>query len=159
MKKHQIRRLYSFEAIRNLIARYGLGADQLNDPDILGPLFAKDAVWRCEGFGEFKGRKAIRQALRSIAETRILWSFHAMATPWISIGENNLTATAKWPLWELSTVAADSGHAQDSIMAGFYDTRLVRQGKRWRIQHMDLKITLQSPYPAPFNTPFQDRPK
>lgn len=157
MKNKQIQRLYSFEDIRNIIAQYGLGADRLNDPDILGPLFAKDAIWRCEGFGEFKGRKAIKHALRSIAETRILWSFHAMATPWINVCEKNLTATAKWALWELSKVTDDSGHSQDSIMAGFYDTRLVHEESRWLIKHMDLKICLQSPYPAEFITPHQDR--
>ena len=158
MKEQQIQRLYSFEDIRNIIAQYGLGADRLNDPDILGPLFTKNAAWRCEGFGEFKGRKAIREGLRSIAETRILWSFHAMATPWIDICEKNLTATAKWALWELSKATDDSGCPQDSIMAGFYDARFVRKGNRWFIKHMNLQICLHSPYPAEFITPLQERP-
>lgn len=158
MKKLRIQRLYAFESIRNIIALYGLGADRKNDPDILGPLFAKDAVWRCEGFGEFNGRKAIKTALQSIAETRILWSFHAMATPWIDVCEKNRTATAKWALWELSKVADDRGQAQDSIMAGFYDTCLVNQEGHWLISTMNLRISLQSPYPAEFITTLQDRP-
>ncbi|SFM26960.1 nuclear transport factor 2 family protein [Marinobacter zhejiangensis] len=143
-------RLYSFEEIRNLIAKYGFGADRMNDPEVLGPLFSEEAVWRCHGFGEFHGRSGIQAGLRGIAEKKILWSFHAMATPFIQISEDNRVAEAKWALWELSTINESSGN-HDSIMAGVYEAALSRINKTWLIDRLDLTIFLQSQYPNRFN--------
>jgi hypothetical protein len=65
----QLRQLQDLEAIRGLIGRYAIGADRKNDPVIMGPLFADDGVWECEGFGRFEGpRDDCQSSIRDGAE-------------------------------------------------------------------------------------------
>ena len=56
----RVQRLEDIEAIKWMITRYAQGADQYNNPDILLPLFADDAVWDAgERFGRYEGKQAI----------------------------------------------------------------------------------------------------
>lgn len=145
-----INKLISAEEIRNMIARYGIGADQKNSPRILKPLFAEDAVWSCEGFGEFTGNDTIASALSKIAKEKIIWSFHAMANPWIKVAADNKRAKAEWALWELSTVRSD-GRAIDTIMAGFYEASLIHNNGTWLFHRLKLDLKVQSDYSRGFN--------
>jgi hypothetical protein len=67
-------KLESMEAIRNMVARYAEGADLKNDPVILGALFADDAIWEANGFGQYSGAKNIADGLSEIAN-QINFSF------------------------------------------------------------------------------------
>lgn len=144
-----IRKLYSAEEIRNMIARYGIGADQKNSVRILKPLFAKDAIWSCQGFGEFTGNENIASALSKIAKEKIIWSFHVMANPWIKVVADNKRANAEWALWEISTVKSD-GRPVDTIMAGFYKASLINCNGTWLFHRVKLDLKVQSDYSRGF---------
>lgn len=142
--------LFASESIRNTIALYGIGADNFNDPEILGPLFTDDAIWSCKGFGAFKGRRDIEKGLSEIAKTRVLWSFHVMANPHIKVSSDKRSAQANWALWELSSYREESSQSRDSIMAGFYRAQFQKIDDSWLICKMELEIIVNSPYPAGF---------
>lgn len=138
--------LEASEAIRNLVGRYATAADQRNNPDIMQQLFHEDAVWCAKGFGEYVGREKIVGALSKIAEQQVLWSLHVMAQPDLEISPNVTTATARWVLWELSTLA-QSDQKQDHWLGGYYQTKLSRDATgTWRFDRVELNLMLNSPY-------------
>lgn len=149
--------LMSAEQIRNIIAQYGIGADQRNSAAIMKPLFSSDAVWSCDGFGEFHGDENIAHALSAIAEQTIVWSFHAMATPWIHIHPDRKTAEAHWPLWELARVAEPTQQAtKDKMLAGFYRAALIREQGRWLFNHVELDLQVSCEYtPLPMKKEYE----
>lgn len=149
--------LLSTEQIRNMIAQYGVGADQRNNATIMKPLFSSDAVWLCDGFGEFHGDENIAQALSAIAEQTIVWSFHAMATPWIQIHPDRETAEAHWPLWELARVIDPTRHTtEEKMMAGFYRASLIRKHGRWLFNRVELDLQVSCDYtPIPMKKEYE----
>ena len=138
------------EAIRNLIGRYATAADQKNTPIIMQQLFHKNAVWSAKGFGEYIGKDKIIQALSDIAAQQVLWSLHVMGQPDLQIAPDAKTATARWVLWELSTLA-QGNQEHDHWLGGYYQCTLSPDAAGiWRFDRVELNLTLNSPYTEGF---------
>ena len=156
MSQHSLEQRVLFleacEAIRNLVGRYATAADQRNDPSLMQHIFHEHAVWCAKGFGQYEGRKNILDALAKIGQEQVVWSLHIMAQPDISIAKDSKTATARWVLWELSTLA-QADQRQDHWLGGFYESQLSIDAQGvWRFDRVDLNLTLNSPYREGFNT-------
>lgn len=138
-------RLAAVEAradITDLVARYAQGADRLNDPAIMGPLFAADATWSAEGFAALKGRAAIASGLAAIAAEKILWSIHFMVAPLITLSPDGVSGVCQWYLWELCTMQTDEG-PKDQWLGGWYDSHVVLTDEGWRFKTVILDIRVQ----------------
>lgn len=156
MSQHSLEQRVLFleasEAIRNLVGRYATAADQRNDPSLMQHIFHEHAVWGAKGFGEYIGRQSILDALAKIGQEQVVWSLHVMAQPDISIASDLKTATARWVLWELSTLA-QAEQRQDHWLGGFYNTTLSQDDEGiWRFDRVELNLTLNSPYREGFQT-------
>lgn len=107
----RIQRVEDLEAIKRLITLYGKGSDDHHNIEIMGPLFADDAVLDVgSGYGQYKGRKAIEEFLSGPGEKIILWSIHYMISPIIDFAEDGRTAKGFWYLW---------GNCQDDESEGW----------------------------------------
>lgn len=146
-------RLWNLEAraaIADLIARYARGGDRLNDPSIMGPLFADDGRWEAEGFGVLEGRAAIERGLAEIAASRVRWSIHYMTTPLIELSGDGLTATCHWYLWELCTMRGQDG-TRDEWLGGWYDSELKWTSDGWKFARVRLDIRVQGEAMPPWS--------
>ena len=138
----RIERIESSAAIRAIIAQSAIGADRRNDPAIMGPLFAEDAVWEAEGFARHVGREAIAEGLAAIAAARILWTIHYMVSPLIEIDADGQGARCRWHLWELATMRGDGDAVSDNWLGGCYDARLARTAGGWLFTSVVLDVRL-----------------
>lgn len=143
-------RLEAAEAIRQLIARYAVGADRKNDPEILGPLFSQGAVWEAEGIVRLEGRTAIATGLSDLAQDFVTWSLHYMVSPLIDLDDAGETATCRWYLWELCTMKQENGAAADTWYGGWYDSRLSRHDGQWLFDWVRLDPRLASANEQPW---------
>lgn len=146
----RIERLEAYEAIRQLIATYAVGADRKNDPDILGPLFHSDAVWEADGVARYDGRDAIASGLSDLGQTFVTWSLHYMVAPKIDLSSDGRTATCRWYLWELCTMAQADGPSADTWLGGWYDSTLSIRSGEWRFDYVKLDMRLQSARDVPW---------
>ncbi len=135
-------RIESIEAIRAMVARYAIGADRRNDPEIMGPLFSEDAVWESEGFSRYVGRSAIAEGLAAIAAERVLWTIHYMVSPLIELDMDGAGARCRWHLWELATMRGEDGAVSDNWFGGWYDARLARTDDGWCFTSVLLDVRL-----------------
>lgn len=135
-------------AITDLVARYAQGADRRNDPAIMGPLFAADGSWSCEGFATLEGREAIAAGLAAIAADTVLWSIHFMVAPVITLADDARSGTCQWYLWELCTMEMDKG-PQDQWLGGWYDGTVALTEEGWRFQTVVLDIRVQGEIAPP----------
>ncbi|GLS99413.1 hypothetical protein GCM10007897_07920 [Sphingobium jiangsuense] len=151
--EHRLAVLEARAAITDLVARYALGADRRNDPAIMGPLFAADASWSCDGFATLGGREAIAAGLAAIAADTVLWSIHFMVAPVITLADDARGGTCQWYLWELCTMRADGGQAgggaQDQWLGGWYDGTVTLTEEGWRFQTVVLDIRAQGEIAPP----------
>lgn len=156
--EQRLRRMEAFEAIRQLIAKYAVGADRKNDPEILGPLFSDHAVWEADGITHLEGRDAIAAGLSGLADEFVTWSLHYMISPLIAVDESAQTATCRWYLWELCTMKQENGDTADTWYGGWYDSRLSRHGDTWLFDWVRLDPRIASPNDAPWTgkVPLQD---
>lgn len=139
------RRLWRIEArhaIGDLVAAYARGADRGNDPAILGPLFARDARWRCDGFAALEGRAEIAAGLAEIARSRVRWSIHYMIAPQILLADDALSARCHWYLWELCTMQAGTAE-RDEWLGGWYDSEVKWTEDAWKFTTVELDVRLQ----------------
>lgn len=140
-----VTRLEDTEAIKKLIVSYARGCDVGNDPEKIGPLFAVDATWECEGFGLYEGRDRLAAGLKGIAGEKIWWSLHYMISPQIEIAPDGHTATAFWYLWESATIPhEDTGEAEPCWIGGTYDCDLVKTDGGWLFKRMHLRLNMAS---------------
>ncbi|MEX6725829.1 nuclear transport factor 2 family protein [Parapedomonas caeni] len=143
-------RLESIEAIRRLVATYAQGADRRNDPAIMRPLFADDAVWEAAGFSRFDGGDAIAEGISAIARDQITWSLHYMVSPHITLAEDGESARCHWYLWELCAMRDEAGVSRDTWLGGWYDSSLRRTAQGWCFSHVRLDLRLVSPNDLPW---------
>lgn len=146
----RLARLEAAEDIRRLIATYAVGADQKNDPAIMGPLFAADAVWEAKGIDRLSGREDIASGLAGLAQEFVTWSLHYMVSPLITVSDDALSATCRWYLWELCTMKAGDGAAADTWYGGWYDSRLSVHDGAWLFDWVRLDPRLASPLEQPW---------
>lgn len=146
----RLARLEGCEAIRNIIATYAVGADQKNNPDILGPLFHEDAVWEAADVARYEGREAIAEGLAALGQSFVTWSLHYMVSPLINMDASGEAAHCRWYLWELCSMAQDGGSPADTWLGGWYDSRLSARDGRWAFDDVRLDMRLTSPADAPW---------
>lgn len=144
----RIGRLEDIEAIRAMVATYALGADRNNDPAILGPLFAADAEWICEGFGHYRGRAEIADELARIGREGIRWSLHYMVSPLVELAADGHSAHCHWYLWELARV----GDGTANWIGGWYESTLQKNDGKWGFSHVRLHLKLMSPHAEGWKT-------
>ncbi|MCC6829178.1 MAG: nuclear transport factor 2 family protein [Novosphingobium sp.] len=137
-------------AIGDLVARYALGADRRNDPAIMGPLFAVDGTWSCEGFAALEGRAAIAEGLAAIAAERVLWSIHFMIAPLVDLAGDGKRGTCQWYLWELCTMQTDAG-PQDQWLGGWYDGTVEFTEDGWKFKTVILDVRAQGEIAPPLS--------
>lgn len=146
----RLSRMESFEAIRQLIATYAIGADRKNDPKILQPLFSDDAVWEADDIAYLEGNDVIAAGLSALANEFVTWSIHYMISPKINVDDAARTATCRWYLWELCTMQQADGVRADTWYGGWYDSRLsVHEGK-WLFDWIKLVPRVASPNEMPW---------
>lgn len=145
----RVRRMEAFEATRQLIATYAVGADRKNDPEILGPLFSDTAVWEAEGVAQLKGRDTIAKGLSELAREFVTWSLHYMVSPLITVDHDVQRATCRWYLWELCTMKHEEGVA-DTWYGGWYDSRLSVHDGEWLFDWVKLDPRIASPNQTPW---------
>lgn len=148
--ERRIARLEGCEAIRNLVATYAVGADQQNNPDILGPLFHEDAVWEATGVGRYEGRDRIVSRLAEVGQTLITWSLHYMISPQIEMSKDANSATCRWYLWELCSMADDGSDPTDTWLGGWYDSHASARKGHWAFDFVKLDMRLVSPRERPW---------
>ncbi len=144
----RLTRIEAIEAIRTLVARYAIGADRQNDPDLMGELFAEDATWQAKGFGLYEGRTHILAALAEIGRTQMVWTTHYNVAPFIELDADLAGARCRWYLWELASMAEHGVHTYRWV-AGTYDARLARIGDEWRFTNVVLDLRLMADASAP----------
>ncbi|PCI54584.1 MAG: hypothetical protein COB36_09510 [Alphaproteobacteria bacterium] len=144
--EERLDRLDAIEEIRTLIAKYALGGDRNNDPDILGPLFTDNAVWSADGFGRLEGKKDIIEGLSRIADEKILWSLHFPAAPIVEFSAGMTEATAFWWLWEISKMRLEEGCEESNFMGGTYQADLVKTGNEWKFSKVHLNLETVTPF-------------
>lgn len=142
-------RIEARHAIADLVARYAHGADRKNEPAMMRPLFHEDASWSAEGFATFYGASAIGEGLARIAASEVLWSIHYMIAPYIEFVGDGRSATCRWYLWELSTMAAGSGE-EDRWLGGWYDSIVTYGNDEWKFASVTLDLRVQGAATPPW---------
>lgn len=143
-------RMEAFEAIRQLIATYAIGADRKNDPKVLQPLFSANAIWEAEGIAYLEGRDAIAIGLSDLANEFVTWSIHYMVSPLINVDDIERSATCRWYLWELCTMKQGEGASADTWYGGWYDSRLSVHEGQWLFDWVKLVPRIASPNQIPW---------
>ena len=88
--------------------------------------------------------------LREVCTVGIPWALHYMTQPSIQVADDGASAYGEYYLWEIAKVTPEGGGAaKDTWIGGWYETRFRKEGGRWLIQAIDLKIKLLSPAEAP----------
>lgn len=135
-------RIEARHAITDLVARYAHGADRRNDPAMMQPLFHEDATWSAEGFATFHGVAAIGEGLARIAAAQVFWSIHYMIAPYVAFAADGRSATCRWYLWELSTMAAGTSE-EDRWLGGWYDSLVKFGNEEWKFASVTLDLRVQ----------------
>ena len=141
----RLRVLEDIEEIRKLKARYCAACDASHDPELLGPLFADDAVWEATGVGRAEGREAIKALLGGIGRSgTIRNSGHHAMNPIIDVDGDR--ATGHWRLIMLYTAYRRDRSVEYRRIVGWYRERYVRLAGRWHFQHLYCEVEEHAPY-------------
>lgn len=141
----RLQRMEAFEAIRQLIAQYAIGADRKNDPAIMAPLFAPEGIWEADGLPRLVGREQIGAGLADLAREFVTWSIHYMVSPKIEVSHDVRSATCRWYLWELCTMKQDGADPADTWYGGWYDSSLSVHDGDWLFDSVCLVPRIASP--------------
>lgn len=116
------------EAIRGLIAGYGLLADA-GDCAGAAALWTEDGVYEVGGFGEFRGRAAIRELLEGDSHQRLIanGAAHVLSPPVVEINGDEARA------WNYSVVFRKAGDGWDAHRVAANEWHLKRTGEGWRV--------------------------
>jgi len=147
----EIQRLKDLEAIRTVIAKYGIAADAFSPPQMMRPLFARSAGWHCEALGaHYEGLEEVTKGLAKVRERDVLWTMHYNVAPVIELSEDGNSGTAFWYLWELARTTLGVGaERQNTWIAGSYQADVTREDGVWRFGRMDLTLRLVAPADGP----------
>lgn len=146
----RLQRLEDQEAIRTLIARYADGIDRNGDLDILKPCFTEDAVWRCKGIGDWKGRAAVLKGLRYNCTVQLPFALHYMTQPVIRLAANGRSASAHYYLWEVCNFRLTAEvEPQSTYIGGWYDSAFRKADGDWRFSRIVVTLRLASPHRLP----------
>jgi hypothetical protein len=135
----RLARLEDIEAISRLKGVYADFCDKGYDPDGMTSLFVDDGVWHSNAFGVYTGRQEIYDFIAGLND-EILWATHFMILPRIDIAEDGQSATGRWYLLELASMAGlDGGDSRDAvIMSADYNDTFVKVDGEWKIKRVDV---------------------
>jgi hypothetical protein len=146
----RLQRLEDKEEIRELIARYADAVDHHGDPKLLKDCFTQDAIWRCKGIGNWKGRDAVLKGLRHNGVIQLPWALHYMTQPVIKLAANGRTATAHYYLWEVCKFRhTESDNPESTMIGGWYDSTFRKESGGWCFSKILLTLKLASPHRLP----------
>jgi hypothetical protein len=147
----EVQRLKDIEAIRTVIAKYGLAADAFSPPEKMRPLFARSSSWHCEVLGaHYEGLEEVTKGLANIRERDVLWTMHYNVAPLIDLFEDGVSGSASWCLWELArTSLSGSSERQNTWIAGSYQADMTLEDGAWRFRRMELNLRLVAPAGGP----------
>jgi uncharacterized protein (TIGR02246 family) len=131
----RIQALEDLEAIKQLKYKYALCCDRAvneKDPMPLLDVFTEDAVWDVGGFGVYEGKTAIKETAMAVLTQQIKFTYHFFSQPMITIDGD--TATGKWYLWALYTMA----DGNDMVLAGYEDETYRKVDGEWLISSVKL---------------------
>ena len=94
----------------------------------------------------FEGREEIARGVSEAAQTDITWTLHYMVSPKVELGEDGVTATMSWYLWELANMRGKQGELKAVWVGGTYDSQLVKREGRWFFAHVWLNLKLATPF-------------
>jgi len=154
----RIQRLEAKEAIEHLLVLYAQGSDKQNDPDIMVPLFTKDATFDVgSGYGKYVGHQAIRKFLEGAPDI-IKWSLHYMISPHIEIAADGKSAKVFCYLWEIANMQNRNGEMEPILIGGTYNNDAVKlPNGEWRFSYVRLHMDIMSPfYQGWVKKPFHD---
>ena len=126
----RITRIEDIEAIKQLKARYCEICDDGHNPDKIASVFAEDAIWESEDFGQAKGHDAIRELFHGFQK---LFSFsqHNITNPIITV--DGKTATGSWYIMGPWTLTEND---KETWMTLKYDDDYVKVNGEWKYQHL-----------------------
>ena len=141
----RLRRLEDIEAIRTLKYRYCQACDDDHNPDRLGPLFTRDAIWEASSVGRAEGREAIQTLLGNIGKSgTIRNSAHNAINPIIEVDGDR--ATGHWRLIMLYTGVYPDGTLHFSRIIGWYEEVYRRTEQGWQIDSLYCQVEESAPY-------------
>ena len=131
--------LEDLEEIKKLKARYAKYMDDNFNVEKLGELFTEEAVWGAEGWGEFRGRKAIKEYFAGVAK-HMIFSCHRIVAPDITVEEDKAHGT--W--YGMNTGILSNGQGFWSSCL-YIDEYQKIEGK-WFMSKVKLSYFYRSPY-------------
>ena len=154
----RVQALEDIEAIKNLFVFYAQGSDDLNDPDVMVPLFTEDGVFEVgSGYGTYVGHAAIREFLEG-APNIIKWSLHYLISPHVVLSDDGKSAKVFAYLWELANMTNNSGELEPMLIGGTYRNDAVKlENGEWKFSTVRLHMDIMSPfYEGWVKRPFHD---
>jgi hypothetical protein len=140
----RVRRLEEIEAIRMLKARYADICDTGYDPELIRPLFTRDAVWDGGArFGRHEGIDAICDFFAGVS-SQITWALHYLMAPIIELGDDGTSASGTWYLLEPCTIVTDEG-PRAMLLMGRYADRYRKTEAGWKIEELVLDCQVLTP--------------
>lgn len=139
--EERIARLEDMRAIQALKYRYAACCDSGYSANGFRAIFAPDARWAAEGFGDFSGLDEICGFFTSLSES-VVEVLHYVTSPQIVLAADGQSATGQFYLLCLSrSVNRQDASVIDTIATlGTYDDRFVKIKGDWRIREMIVNI-------------------
>ncbi len=134
----QLGRMQDIRAIEQLKYQYASCCDRGYDPEGIAALFIDDGVWVVNGVGgDVTGRDAIRGHFRDLSQS-ISWALHFMIAPQVELSKDRQSATGKFYLLCLCTIAKiDDPATNDAVVLTLnYVDQFVKRGDRWLFKEL-----------------------
>ncbi|MGD9710930.1 MAG: nuclear transport factor 2 family protein [Thermomicrobiales bacterium] len=141
--EQRVARLEALRGIDDLIGNLGRAFDAGPSATALRPLFADDAVFKIDQYGELSGREAIADGVAGNADKGFSWTLHYLVSPKVSLSPDMNSADVDFYLWEVATAA--SGRAY--WIGGRYLAVAICQSDGWKFKSLELQADLISHYP------------
>lgn len=144
--EERVARLEDISAIQTLWAHYAYLADTERDGAALGALHIDDAAWSATGagnFGRHEGRTSIERFFDDLYSTgpgadgpAMPFRHHNMTNGYVALADDRQSATGRWKLTDMCTVAGDSADA--ILLLGDYENEFVKSDGVWKIAMVEL---------------------
>lgn len=140
----RIARLEDIQAIQTLWAHYAYLADTQDDGSGIAELHVEAATWKATGpgnFGSYEGKEAIAGFFTNLYAVSP-FRHHGMTNVYVDLADDRQSATARWKLTDLCTMAAGAPAAV--LLLGDYENTFVKQDGVWMIENVRLSSTAWS---------------
>lgn len=137
----RIARLEDERAIERLKQDYAACCDAGYDLDGLCALFAPDARWIANGYGDFIGHDQIRAYFEQLAPT-VAQVLHYVTSPRIDVAPDGCTARGRFYLLCLCRSSRPDAPSliDPVVILGTYDDRFIKIDGRWLFQELRVDV-------------------